>query len=356
VNLNLNLNLDQFFQLAVWLKVVIVASLLFLIFKTILKFSLNRYKNTPIDHPQFYRLILKIFASQTRSLFLWVLASYVGVLAFVRSETWSSWAKDVFFLMAMAQLWFWLQSFIGSYVERRTCLLAAEDRSKSTSYRALSFVAYLVVFSLLVLFTLDNFGVNITALIAGLGVGGVAVALAVQNILGDLFASITIILDKPFVVGDLIVVGDVTGRIETIGIKTTRVRSLSGEIVVFSNADLLQSRIRNYHSVYERRVFFTFGVLYETPRHKLAEIPNLVKQIVSEIPKTRLERVHFTRFGESSLDFEVVFYALQADLNFALECQERVNLRLLEEFEKQSIAFAYPTRTLFVRDLARATN
>lgn len=344
------MNFDKFFELAVWLKILIITGVLFFVFKTILKFTLNRYKQTPVDHPQFYRLVLKVLAVQTRSLFLLALASFVAILTFARSETWFSLSKDVFFLLGMVQIWFWVQKFIGIYVDRKTHLLSDEDRAKSTSFRALAFVAYLIVFSVLLLFTLDNFGVNITTLIAGLGVGGVAVALAVQNILGDLFASITIILDKPFVVGDLIVVGDVTGRIETIGIKTTRVRSLSGEIVVFSNADLLQSRIRNYHSVYERRLFFTFGVVYETPRHKLAAIPDMVKKIISELSEARLERVHFTRFGESSLDFEVVFYSLRPDLNFSLECQERVNLRLLEEFEKESIEFAYPTRTLLVQN------
>jgi small-conductance mechanosensitive channel len=153
--------------------------------------------------------------------------------------------------------------------------------------------------------TFDNLGIDVTAMVAGLGVGGIAVALAVQNILGDLFASLSIIIDKPFVVGDFIIVGgEFMGTVEHIGIKTTRVRSLGGEQIIFSNNDLLQSRVRNYKRMYERRVVFGFRVLYQTTAEQLERIPEIVKKIIEGLDKVRFDRAHFFKFGDSSLDFE----------------------------------------------------
>src|SRR5690606_24321131 len=144
----------------------------------------------------------------------------------------------------------------------------------------------------------------------------------VQRVLGDLLASLSILLDKPFVVGDFIVVGDLSGTVERVGLKTTRVRSLSGEQLVFSNSDLLESRIRNYKRMYERRVVFRFGVEYGTPREKLEWIPSAVKRIIEDLPDVRLDRAHFASFGPYSLDFEVVYYVLKADYNTYMDRQQ----------------------------------
>ena len=170
----------------------------------------------------------------------------------------------------------------------------------------LGFVGRIVLWSVVLLMILDNLGVNITALVASLGIGGIAVALAVQNILGDIFASLSIALDRPFAIGDFIVVGDVLGTVEYIGLKTTRIRSLSGEQIVFSNADLLKSRIRNYKRMTERRVVFGFGVVYQTPHDKLERIPAMVREVIEAQPKTRFDRAHFKEYGDSALAFEAV--------------------------------------------------
>ncbi len=220
------------------------------------------------------------------------------------------------------------------------------DMVGSATVGALGFVARLLLWSLLLLLGLDNLGVDITALVAGLGVGGVAVALAVQNILGDLFASLSIVLDKPFVPGDFIIVGDMLGTVEHIGLKTTRVRSLHGEQIVFSNTDLLNSRIRNYKKMAERRVVFSLGVIYDTPREKLGRIPQMVRAVIEAQPELRFDRAHFKAFGPFSLDFEIVYYVLDPDYNRYMDMQQTINLTLVDMFAAEGIEFAFPTQTL----------
>jgi small-conductance mechanosensitive channel len=189
--------------------------------------------------------------------------------------------------------------------------------------------------------------------VASLGIGGIAVALAVQNILGDLFASLSITLDKPFSIGDFIVVGDFQGDVEDIGLKSTRVRSLSGEELVFANTDLLNSRIRNYKKLQERRIVFTVGVVYNTPSGKLEKIPGMLEEIIKPIPDTRFDRAHFKTLGDYSLDFEVVYYVLVPEYATYLDIQQRINLTIYKQFEDEGIEFAYPTQTVVVAEGAQ---
>jgi small-conductance mechanosensitive channel len=179
----------------------------------------------------------------------------------------------------------------------------------------------------------------------------VAVALAVQNILGDLFASLSIALDKPFVIGDFIVVDGIAGTVEYVGLKTTRVRSLEGQQVVFANSGLLGSRIHNYKRLYERRVLFGFGVLYSTPPDTLAAIPDWVRDIVQAQPGARFDRAHFKGFGDSSLNFEVVYFVLDPDYNRYMDIQQAINLALVRRCAAEGVEFAFPTRTLHVQTL-----
>ena len=177
---------------------------------------------------------------------------------------------------------------------------------------------------------------------------GIAIALAVQNILGDIFCSLSIILDKPFELGDFIIVGDLMGTIEHIGIKTTRLRSLSGEQLVFSNSDLVGSRIRNYKRMWQRRIVFEFGVTYQTPAAKVERIPGIVAEILGGQDRARLDRAHFKSYGNSALIFEVVYYVLEPDYNVYMDVQQAINLALMHRFEAEGIEFAYPTQTLYV--------
>lgn len=202
--------------------------------------------------------------------------------------------------------------------------------------------------------TLDNLGVDVTTLITGLGIGGVAIALATQNILGDLFASLSIVLDKPFVVGDFIRTGEDLGRVEQIGLKTTRVRSLSGELLVFSNSDLLQSRIRNYKQMEERRILFRIGVVYQTAPARLRRIPLIVREIIERQQAVRFDRAHFAAFGDSSYDFEFVYFVGSPDYNAYMDTQQAINLAIVDAFAAEKIELAYPTRTLHLERAAPA--
>ena len=197
-------------------------------------------------------------------------------------------------------------------------------------------------------FLLDNMGVKISAVVAGLGVGGIAVALAAQAVLGDLFGYFVIFFDKPFEIGDFIVVGDQMGAVEYIGIKTTRIRALGGELLIFSNKDLTNSCVHNFKKMEKRRVVFKLGVIYQTPSEKLKAIPVIVKAIIEDQEDTTFDRGHFASYGDFSLGFEFVYYVTGADYTKYMNIQQTINLAIFETFEKEKIEFAYPSQTLFV--------
>lgn len=223
---------------------------------------------------------------------------------------------------------------------------SAEDAASTTSTAALGFVARTALWVVIVLMILDNFGVNITTLVASLGIGGIAVALAMQNILGDLFSSLSIVLDKPFVVGDFIIVDDVLGTVEYVGLKTTRLRSLGGEQIVFSNSDLLKSRIRNYKHMQNRRVLFTIRVPYQVSKEQILAIPRILREAVEAQAQTSFDRAHFKGYGTSSLEFETVYYVKTGDYNVYMDVQQAINVQLFERFDSEGIPFAYPTQLL----------
>ena len=198
------------------------------------------------------------------------------------------------------------------------------------------------------LFIFDNLGINITAFVASLGIGGIAIALAAQSVLGDAFSSFAIFLDKPFQVGDFIIVGDLLGTVEHVGFKTTRILSLGGEQLIFSNSDLTGSRIKNYKRMRERRVRFSVGVIYQTSVENVKAIPPMVERVIKEHQGARFDRAHFKSFGDFALIYEVVFYVLSPDYNVYMDLQQSINFRLFEEFQKAGIEFAYPTQQLYI--------
>lgn len=263
-------------------------------------------------------------------------------------ETFHYWTSRIALFAFLIQVAIWGDALITNSVRRYQERNLQNGAGRVTALRAVSFIVKLVLFSIVILLALDNIGIQITSLVASLGIGSIAVALAVQNILADLFASLSIALDQPFVIGDFIIVGDYLGTVENIGLKTTRVRSLSGEQLVFSNNDLLGSRIHNYKRMEERRVVFSFGVLYQTSIDLMEKIPGMVKDTIEAQDKTRFDRAHFKSFGDSSLDFEAVYYVLSPDYNLYMDTQQAINLTLMRLFEKDGIEFAYPTRTIFI--------
>jgi len=343
----MNWTWEQILALPLELKALAVAGVFFGI-STVLRVVFRHYKNVSPDDPRVYRVVFSVLSRKTRSIFFIVVSLYVGIAIFFDDKKWFGSVDRVFFVVCIIQLWVWARCFVEVFFDRKTRQLSPNDISRVSSFRALSFIANMLIVIFLFLFMLDNFGVNISALVTGLGIGGIAIALAVQNILGDLLASVTIILDKPFVVGDSIAVGDFAGTIENIGVKTTRVRSLTGEQVIFSNADLLQSRIRNYKRLHERRVLLNFGITYSTELELLARLPAMIAEIVSSQPKVRLDRSHFKGFGASSLDFEVVYFVLSSEYGVYMDVQQYINLAIAQRFKELNVEFAYPTQTLYI--------
>ena len=199
------------------------------------------------------------------------------------------------------------------------------------------------------LLIISNLGYDITPMIAGLGIGGIAIAFALQNVLTDVFASFSIYFDKPFKVGDTIQIGSDIGTVKKIGIKSTRLESLQGHELVISNKELTESRINNFKKMEKRRIIFSFGVTYETPVAKLRRVPDIVTALISRIPDTEVDRIHFFKFGDCSLIFEVSYFILGNEYTKYADTQQALNLALLEAFEKEGIRMAYPTQTLYVR-------
>lgn len=228
----------------------------------------------------------------------------------------------------------------------------SESSGGEKQIKGIASLANFVIWALALVFVLDNLGVRISAVVAGLGIGGIAVALAAQAVLGDLFSYFVIFFDKPFVVGDLIVVGDKTGTVEYIGIKTTRLRALGGEQLIFSNTDLTNSRVHNFKKMEKRRVVFKLGVTYQTPAEKLKAIPQIVKGIIVAQEDTAFDRGHFASYGDFSLDFEFVYMVTGAEYAKYMDIQQAINLEIFEAFEREKIEFAYPSQTLFVNKVS----
>jgi small-conductance mechanosensitive channel len=276
---------------------------------------------------------------KTRTFFLIAVSLFVGAQALNLSDKTGYILGKIAFVSFLLQLGIWTSATIRFFVESDVRAKAANDGARAQSVRVLGYLANFAVGLLLLLWCLDGFGVNITTLVAGLGVGGIAVALAVQNILGDLFASLTIVLDKPFVYGDFVTVGEFKGTIEQVGLKTTRVRSQSGEQVIFPNADLLQSRIRNFKRMQERRTVITFALSTESERERIRLLPQELQKIVEAQSKTRFERAHLFKIGSSGLEFEIVYWVLDPDYLLYMQIQQEIELAILEKLEKDGLIF-----------------
>ena len=286
---------------------------------------------------------------RTRSLIIIFIALSIALRTLALSERAISYASRLGYAALFIQFGLWGGAAITWFINRYAAARQMDAADTAMTIRAAGFLGRVVLWSVILLLVLQNvFEVDVTALITGLGIGGVAIALAVQNVLGDLFGAIAIVLDKPFVVGDFIIVDTMMGTVEYVGLKSTRVRSLSGEQIIFSNRDLLSSRIRNYKRMFERRIVFTVGVVYGTPHDKLAAIGGWIREIVSAQPETRFDRSHFSAFADSSMNFETVYYVTKPDYNVYMDIQQAINLAIVRRFEAEGIEFAFPTRTLHI--------
>lgn len=286
---------------------------------------------------------------RTRLFFLFAVGLIAGSHVLTMNATVMELRHTVVILLLLFQCAVWGNGIIGYALARMARKRMGSETVGVPTVAALNFIGKVLLWSIVVLLALENLGFDVTALVAGLGVTGIAVALAVQNILGDLFASLSIVLDQPFVIGDYIVVDTLQGTVEHIGLKTTRVRSLSGEQIIFSNADLLKSRVRNFKRMQERRVAYTLGVTYQATEAQLAAIPQILREVITAQPDARFDRAHFQAFGEFALVFEVVYFVTKPDYTLFMGIQQTINLAVLRRFREEGIAFAYPTRTLVVR-------
>jgi small-conductance mechanosensitive channel len=327
-----------------WLLAFVTAALVVIALRLVQLVAGKRLARLAAHTPTQWDDNLVKLLSKTRLPFWLVLGLLVGSLMLELSASMQSIVTTTFVIALLVQGGIWgvvlIKAALASYQEK----VGDEKPAEQTTLNLIGFIAQIAVWSLVVLLSLENLGIDITALVAGLGIGGVAVALAVQNILGDLFASLSIVLDKPFVIGDFLIVGDLMGTVEHVGLKTTRVRSLSGEQLVFSNADLLNSRGR----MYERRVVFKIGVTYETPREQLKRIPGIIREIIEGRENTRFDRSHFMEYADYSLNFETVYYVLGPDYTVYMDVQQDIYFALHERMEQEGMQFAYPTQKLFL--------
>ena len=328
--------------LLAWGKALLTFALWFTVLPLARAFIARRVRKQVADRPVAFLVGVGTLLDATTRVFTLAVATYLAMRWLRLPAAADRYVDTGILIIVWWQVALWLTAAVRQLIEaRRGHELASGEGAASLNI--LRFVGVLLVWVVAFLMLLTNLGVEIGPLIAGLGIGGVAIALAVQNVLGDLFASLSIALDKPFRVGDFLVIGEEKGTVEQIGIKSTRLRSLSGEQIVVSNGDLLKSRVRNYGLLYERRAAFTIGIVYETPRELVREVPALVEAAIRAQPKTRFDRAHFASFGESALLFEAVYFVLDAEYKMFMDIQQAINLRLMEDFAERGIEFAYPT-------------
>jgi small-conductance mechanosensitive channel len=284
----------------------------------------------------------------TQPWFLIAVAVFVGLQFVTIPPKADRLVEHLTIIAVIAQAAFWASSAIRRWLGRQVAAKQRTDSEAATTVSVLGFFAQLALWSLVVLLALENLGFNITTLLAGLGIGGVAMALAAQGILGDVFASVTIALDKPFAIGDFITIDDVMGTVEHVGLKTTRLRSLSGEQIVLANTDLLKGRVHNFKRLSQRRVEFTLRIAQETPAAKVALIPAIIRDAITAHPKARFDRAHFKKYDEAALIVEAAFYFGDPDYNAYMDVQQTINLTILRRLQKEGISLARPTPALVV--------
>ena len=335
-----------------WLTAAIVAAAVWTALWILRQIIASRYQRYAGQrNPTLIRLVAYLIGS-TRQILFAAIALYAAREFLTLPDKIQQALSAVSLMLVLIQVGLWAARALSFYLQMKE-LERGADRVFSGSLDIINFVARMLIWSLLILVALDNLGVNITALLAGLGVGGVAVALALQNVLGDLFASLSIALDKPFVVGDNLTIDTCIGRVEHIGIKTTRLRSDSGEQIILSNADILKSRIRNFGRLQEQRVLATIRLPYGTPTDKLKGVPELLAGIVREQPHARFERCHLKTLGESAFQFELSYFAQQPAVNPLLDLQQAVNFRIIDELRRSGVEFAYPTQLVMLQEPTR---
>lgn len=287
-------------------------------------------------------------ASRTGVLFLLVASLFIGAEWLTLPTPVSRTLKTLFTISTFWQIGIWATIGVLGALERKRRTTLANDAAAASSIGVIGFIVRVTIWAFVLLLTLDNLGIEIKPLLAGLGIGGIAVALAAQNILGDLFASLSITLDRPFIVGDALQVDDFNGTVEYIGVKSTRLRSVSGEQIIMPNANLLSSRVRNHSRLLQRRVVLNISVDQQTPVDLLREIPGKIRQLIESHQPIRFDRAHFAKIGASSFDFEAVYFVLSNEYGKHMDILQDINLRLVQWFDEKNVMLATPQRVYYV--------
>ena len=335
-----------------WLVAAVIFVVVIVMLRIVIAIGLKRLRaiasKTETDVDDLVAELLE----KTKFVFVALVALYAGAISLTLPPEVDDLLSTILVLGFLVQGALWANGIVnymlGSWARQKF----EADPTISTALGSVGFLVRFAVWATFVMLALDNLNIDIGPLVASLGIGGVALALALQGVLGDLFASLTIVFDKPFAVGDYIQVGDLAGTVQHVGLKSTRILAVTGEQLVFSNGDLLGSRIRNFQIRQERRCAFTLGVTYDTPPEKLERIPSLIQEIIESRENTRFDRSFFMVFGDSALNFETVYYMLVPDYQTYGETHHAINLGIFERFSREGIEFAYPTQTLYVEGVS----
>ena len=336
--------------LGFWIAFVVVSILLFAIFLWLRRTIAARLGVIAALTGEHLQKLISDLVRETNALFLLASSLHIASLLIAMGPRAAEDAHLTFIVILLCQAGIWLNHAL-SWALEEFVELHQEPGSReglATAVSALRFLSRLAVWSIIILLILSNLQINVTTLVAGLGVGGIAVALAVQNVLGDLFASLSILLDKPFAVGHFIVVDNLTGTVEYVGVKTTRIRSIDGEELIISNSDLLKSRIHNYERSSERRVVMDIGISYNIAYEKLKAIPGMIREVVNSIELARFDRARFREYGDSSLNFRIIYFVDTTDYRTYLDVQHEVNLAIFKQFGDEKIEFSTPTQMVYV--------
>jgi small-conductance mechanosensitive channel len=335
--------------LYLWLLCALTIVLVLLLARVVKSTLIRRIAAKPGDKPVALTNLLIQLTFQTRSYFILMVAFYLGSLLVQLPQSLRDILRVMTITIFLLQAGFWFNNLIDYWINRRIRQELERNNTNATTLSGLGLIGRTLLWVILILLILENVtGIQVTTLVASLGITGVAVALATQNILSDLFASLSITLDRPFVIGDSIVVGDFNGEVEHIGLKSTRIRSITGEQLIFSNSDLLNSRIRNYKRMERRRVVFPLNISYHTPANIIEKIPGILREIISERPQIGFDRAHFKEFRESALYIEVVYFVENPDYGLFMDTQQSINLAIIRRFGEEGIEFAFPSRMIYV--------
>jgi len=302
--------------------------------------SAERRREYPTSQGHYALDVLGAMAEHTSRLFLLGVAVWLAARDLTFPDKLDRALTVVLVLVLWMQVALWVMTAIRHAMGLGRLRAPGQERVRGGSMEVVLAAIGVVVWSLAALLALENLGIHVGPLLAGLGIGGIALALAVQTMLSDQLASLSIALDKPSGVGDFLVIDDCQGTIEHIGVKSTRMRSLTGEQIILGNSDLLKARVRNFGRMLERRVLFQLDVHYGTPVAALAAVPGAVREIIEATPDVRFDRCHLLRCAPTTLQFEVVFFVTTSDYQVYANAQQSINLRILERFRAAGVTFA----------------